>query len=180
MKKNASLTIGILIGALATAIPFTFTSCGQLNAPLGVLGDSDSVPELGLPFTSSFYTFGTTNLSSSSAFVIGLSGATVPIAPAAGIVVSYDGTTMMIQHSNRLTSRLTNIPQPIIRVGDYVSTGQQLSSLNFSVTTFSYSVLLDGKTVCPWSFFSTSARGILSGSGSGSWAGAAFVPCLNN
>ncbi|MBL7714493.1 MAG: hypothetical protein JNL01_03430 [Bdellovibrionales bacterium] len=183
MKKNSTLFLGIIIGAMTTAIPFTFSSCGQLNAPLGVLGEADSIPELSLPFTTGF-TISSAQLQSSAGFTIALGAGAAPIAPANGIVISYDGTTMLIQHSNRLTSKLTNVPTPIIRVGDYVTTGQQLSQTTFGTGGgFTFSVLLDGKTICPWSFLTAAARTCLSGLGTAcnafAWS-STFASCTQN
>lgn len=154
---------------------FALVGCGATNAPLNVLKtDDEGLPELGVPVsvlnTSGVFFGSGTDLKPTSGFIFvvntaysGMFNSIVPVAPADGVITELNGTTLTIQHSSRLASKITNVGG-LVRVGDYVVRGQQISQQQFAtyggtgLPGFVYSVLLDGRVVCPWSYFSTDAR----------------------
>ncbi len=168
LKTKQTLFAAASLALMAVA----FTRCGSGNAPLTVLNSGDaSVPELNLPLaiTTSYGTyFGTgTVLTSSAQFTFGFNGSygqtLTAVAPADGTIIDQTGTTITIQHSSRLYTRIAGVSTLVVRPGDYVKQGQALTSAGFSgvygVTSgFTFQVILDGTVKCPWSFLSTTTR----------------------
>lgn len=164
-----SVKIGSALVALATA--GILYSCGAPNAPLSVLRpDESDVTELSLPVSTvgAGFAFGSeTDLMPSNHFVFRLPvsfTSAVPLAPADGTVVEQSGTTVTLTHNARLSTRISNVSGLTIRLGDFVRRGTQISAQQFTqfggtgVPGFKFEVLLDGRPICPWSFFSTNAR----------------------
>ncbi len=171
-KKRSLLNIAVALLALGTA------GCGNGNAPLAVLNAGDaSLPQLNVPLSlanTSYYSsyFGSsTNLQSSTqfTFVLGASyisgyGQTITaIAPANGTIIDQTGTTITIQHSARLFTRISNVQGLVVRPGDYVTQGQQLTTQSFAgynggTAGFTFQVIVDGTVVCPWSYLSQITR----------------------
>jgi hypothetical protein len=156
-------------GLALLALAALTTACG--NSPLGMLEtDKTEIPTLGLPIAidnSTAYFASGTDLTRSDYFVFVLNtgfSSITPVAPAAGVVIEQTGDTVILMHSARLSTRISNISAQTVRVGDYLAQGQQLSATQFTgwqggnSAGFRFEVLLDGKAVCPWSFFSTQTR----------------------
>lgn len=147
MKLSHLVSLSLLTAAL--------TSCGQVNAPLNVIGDPSTIPELALPTVNA--AFG--SLQSTSGFVFNTTGVPI-ISPANGVIAEQTATSVTIIHSGRLSSRMVfgGVISTIVRTGDFVQAGQQISQGNFGGSTITFSTILDGKTVCPWSFLTQNAR----------------------
>ena len=137
------------------------SGCGSGYDPLVSIGDPTVTPALNFPLATggSFsqpqgysaahpslewtFTYSTTNNAVS--------------APAAGLVVAADATSITIMHSTRYTSMLQGLTTVSVRVNDYLVNGGAVGNLGVT-GSLKWSFYVDGVVTCPASFLSASAK----------------------
>lgn len=172
MTSKTQLWIGI-------ALAFAFVSCGQGTEPLSTLGSPTQANGPGLSFPVPLNsTFSLLPYSSSTnGLVLENQVVTTQVkAPASGLVVSISSgsSSITIQHTVHVASVITNINIGSVQVGTYVSTGQYIGNVSFA-GNLTFSVLVDGVYVCPFSYLSSAARQSVYSTYSGSFTN----PCIN-
>ncbi len=142
--------------------------CGQGNEPIASLGDASQSlgPGLQLPMSSSGYSYFSTLIPySSSSPYWGLrgtfTGTAVPIvAPASGLVLFADtaSQTVTILHNPYIESKLVGVVPSGITAGTYVLAGAQVGTVSNSAQYVEFFVIVNGSSVCPLSYLTSSAR----------------------
>lgn len=151
-----------VFGFLSILVLGAAAGCGNGTDPLTTLGDSSTplANALSLPVAAAtgFSAYG--NGSDGFGFTTGI-GASVKAA-ANGLVISVDngGQAVTVMHNTRILTRYRNVTSANVQVGNYVTSGAQIGTVN-TIGTVYFSVLADGTAVCPLSYLSSSARATL-------------------
>lgn len=153
-------------------------SCGNGTDPTNILGDPNQIPSLSLPVTVTNFT----NYVQQYAPSTGHDGFDFPtftqsvavVAPAPGVIARVDKVneiaTVTIFHSSRFASRIANIASSI-RVGDTVAQNQTIGTT--TAYTLRFSFLVNGVTVCPYSYLNGDALKTISN------AFGSYAPCAD-
>jgi hypothetical protein len=171
------------VSIMLTCLGASLVGCGQGSDPLSSLGDPNQAISLSSPVANTavngtnFTAFSTAHPSLEWVFIASLASVAVT-APAAGIVSAVDATvnaaSVTIYHNSRMSTLVSKLGSITARVGDVVTQGQQLGTLNSATPTLAYAVLLDGAAICPLSFLSAEARAFITSHTPG---GANTNPC---
>jgi hypothetical protein len=171
MSKQIQFGVGLVVLGLAAGV----AGCGSGNEPLSILGDpaASQIGVLALPYTltlggvevlpSTVTGYQALNTSRDGFDINSTSGESAQLlAAATGVVTAIDSSSITILHNTHVSSRYVYLASetPAVRVGDYVLAGTRLVSFTTGVNPLvvRFSVLVDGVAVCPYSYFTDTAK----------------------
>jgi hypothetical protein len=192
MKTLLPVRALVLLGAAAA-----FSACAG-NDPLSLL--PTGTPQLALPVaegiisTAPTYSYNSSvsngPLSEGFGFEAGtvLSAGQSILSPAEGVVTKVDSgfepgyVAVTIYHGPRLTTRLSHLAVSVVNAGAFVHVGDivgtSASSNTFPARLTLLTVFFDGAKVCPYSYFTPTARRFMNQHGFLNNGGGTSIPCF--
>jgi hypothetical protein len=165
----------LCVSAAAMTCAAVMTGCASGNDPLNALGSPGASFEgtMLLPYGTingtvvnpiSYTPYSVAAGVDGMEFNYSVAGSVTLVAPVAGLVTATDNvTTVSLTQNFHVTTRLTRMSSVSVRVGDYIPAGGIVGTTSLSgagnQVAVRFAVLVDGVTVCPYSFLTDTVKG---------------------